>query len=158
MPANLDQLRAQARKEAEDMFHAIASAEQIIVASIERECEALRSGRMLAARALHTQLCDAARIYLDATRAAQASIETLDYVAPGMCDRLEARRVAFSSLLKVELAVLASERAAAFGGPRDEPLLAASPAPDPAPARRPGAPRLVAVSGGAPKSPRRRAG
>jgi hypothetical protein len=66
---------------------------------------------MLAARALHTRLCDAATLYLDATRAARASIRSLEHIVPGCLALLEERRASFSALLKVELAVLATERA-----------------------------------------------
>ncbi len=114
MLGNPDEFPLEARAQAEEMFHAIVSAEQIIVSAIERECEALRTGRMLAAKALHTHLCDAARIYLSATRAARASIATLEQVSPGICGRLEERRSTFASILRIELAVLVAERAAAF--------------------------------------------
>lgn len=91
---------------------ALASAEQLIISTIERECEALRTGRYLAASALRDRLSDAARLYLDTARAARAS---LDLVAggEGMAAELEERRKVFSALLRVELAVLAAERAAA---------------------------------------------
>ena len=62
---------------------------------------------MLAARALHTRLCDAARLYLEATKAARASLWTLEQVLPGTEAYLEERREAFSALLQVEFAVLA---------------------------------------------------
>ena len=92
---------------------AIAASESVIIATIERECEALRAGRMLAAKALHTRLCDASRLYLDATRAARASLWTIEQVLPGTKAKLEAGRAEFSVLLKVELAILAAERAVA---------------------------------------------
>jgi hypothetical protein len=73
---------------------------------------------MLAARALHTRLCDSVKFYLDAIKAARASLAALEQVLPGSQEHLEERRAAFSSLLKVELAVLASEYAACgAGGP-----------------------------------------
>ena len=103
--------RARALAQAEELIAAIASAETVIAETIERECEALRSGRILAAKALHMRVCDAARLYLQAMRAAQASIWTMDQVMPGCRRLLEDRRAAFSSVLKVELAVLATERA-----------------------------------------------
>lgn len=104
-----------AAAQANELLDAIEAAESVIVATIERECEALRAGRMLAAKALHTRLCDAARLYLDATRAARASLWTMEQILPGIRDRMEERRAAFSDLLKVELAVLAAERAALEG-------------------------------------------
>jgi hypothetical protein len=110
--------RARALAQAEELIHAIAAAETVIAETIERECEALRSGRLLAAKALHTRLCDAARLYLHAMRAAQASIWTMDQVMPGCRRILEERRAAFSSVLKVELAALAAERAVVAGGAR----------------------------------------
>lgn len=130
------------------MLHAITSAEQIIVSAIERECEALRTGRMLAARALHTQLCDAARMYLDTTRAAQASIDALEQSSPGICARLEERRANFASLLKVELAVLATERAAVLENEDVQRTVRAEPTSR---AARQGAgpARLIAIDGGA---------
>jgi hypothetical protein len=87
-------------------------AEETIVTTIERECEALRAGQMLAARAFDVRLSDAARLYIDSVRAARASLWTMERVVPGIRSQLEERRLAFSSLLKVELAVLAAERAA----------------------------------------------
>ena len=144
------------------MLDAIASAEQIIVSAIERECEALRSGQMLAAKALHTRLCDAARVYLNATRAARISIVTIERVSPGICERLEERRMAFASLLKVELAILAAERAAVFenDAAAANQIRNSSRAPQKAGLSRKGAaPRLVAISGDGPRDPSaRRAG
>lgn len=105
--------RAQAETQARELIHAIAAAESVIISSIDRECEALRSGQMLAAGALRLRLHDAARLYLNLVRAARASLWTIEQVLPGTGDHLEARREAFGSLLKVELAVLAAERAAA---------------------------------------------
>lgn len=154
MLGNRDEFRPEARAQAEEMFHAIATAEQIIVSAIERECEALRTGRMLAAKALHTHLRDAAKIYLSATRAAQASIAALEEVSPGICGRLEERRSAFASTLKIEFAVLAAERAAAFDTRDLAPKAVAGPGKKNAPI-----PRLVVVRDDlpAPRS-RRKAG
>src|SRR5688572_20130504 len=109
--------RARARAQAEELLAAIDAAEAVIVETIERECEALRAARMLAARALHTRLCDAARLYLEATKAARASLWTLEQVLPGTQACLEERREAFAALLQVEFAVLATERTAAGGEP-----------------------------------------
>jgi len=151
MLGNLDEFWPEARAQAEEMFHAIASAEQIIVSAIERECEALRTGRILAAKALHTHLRDAAKIYLSATRAAQASIAALEQVSPGICGRLEERRSAFASVLKVEFAVLAAERAAAFDTSDFAPKAVATAEKKTAPI-----PRLVVVRDNIPASRSRR--
>jgi hypothetical protein len=105
-----------ARAQAEELLREIASAEMAIVTTIERECDALRAGCMLAARALHTRLCDSVKFYLNAIKAARASLAALEQVLPGAQEHLEERRAAFSSLLKVELAVLASEYAACGAG------------------------------------------
>ena len=83
MSGPIQGFRARARAQAEELLAAIDAAEAVIVTTIERECEALRAGRMLAARALHTRLCDAARLYLEATKAARASLWTLEQVLPG---------------------------------------------------------------------------
>jgi hypothetical protein len=104
--------RTRAKADAEELLRALAFAEEAIVSSIERECEALRAGQMLAAQALDVRLSDAARLYIDSMRAARASLWTMEHVMPGVRATLEERRAAFSSLLKVELAVLAAERAA----------------------------------------------
>ena len=105
--------RAQAEAQAEELLQAIEAAEGVIVSTIERECEALRAGRMLAANALRLRLRDAARLYLNVIRAARASIWTIEQLLPGTEFRLRECRTAFASLLKIELAVLAAERAAA---------------------------------------------
>lgn len=102
----------EARTQAEALLEAISAAEAVIVTTIERECEALRAGCMLAARALHTRLCDAAKFYVDGIKSARASLAALEQVLPGSQEYLEQQREAFSALLKVELAVLASEYAA----------------------------------------------
>ena len=144
---NVQPVHTQLQTEAEELLDAIETAEGVIVATIDRECVALRAGHMLAARALHTRLCDAATVYLDATRAARASIRSLEHIIPGSLALLEERRASFSSLLKVELAVLATERAAvgaefecdfagqSLGGPAPPP--GPPPAP-PKPAEAPG--------------------
>jgi hypothetical protein len=108
-----ESFRAQAEAQARELLRAIDFAESVIVSSIDRECEALRAGRMLAAKALRLRLRDAAKLYLDVTRAARASIWTIEQLLPGTEVHLTQCRAAFASLLRVELAVLASERAAA---------------------------------------------
>ena len=115
-----------------ELLAAIDAAESVIVTTVERECEALRTGRMLAARALHTRLCDAARLYIEATKAARASLWTLEQVLPGTKARMEERREAFAAVLQVEFAVLATERDAAGG----EPLEGYDDAPRVVPAMR----------------------
>jgi len=112
MLSSVQSFHARARAEAEELLVAIEAAESIIVSTIERECEALRAGRHLAAQALRSRLSDAARLYLNAVRAARASLATIEVAAPGTHELLEERRSAFSALLRVELAVLAAERAA----------------------------------------------
>ncbi len=104
--------RAQAEAQASELLRAIDMAEALIVSTIERECEALRAGRLLAASALRLRLRDAAKLYLDVTRAARASIWTIEQILPGTQNHMEQCRAAFAALLRVELAVLAAERAA----------------------------------------------
>jgi hypothetical protein len=130
--------RPRARAQAEELIATISVAESAIVSTIERECEALRAGSMLAASALHARLTDAARLYLAATDAARASIWTIEQVLPGTRQRLEEQRAQFADLLKVELAILAAQRAAAglrwsdkgFEEPSDDPAIAPSLADD----------------------------
>jgi len=119
-----ESFREQAEAQARELVQAIEGAEAVIVSSIERECEALRAGQMLAAEALRVRLRDAAKLYVNLIRAARASIWTLEQVVPGTADYLDARRAAFAALLRVELAVLAAERAAAE--PPEMPVYAAS--------------------------------
>jgi hypothetical protein len=109
---SIQAFRTRAKVQAEELLRAMAQAEETIVSTIERECEALRAGEFLAAQALDVRLSDAARLYIDSMRAARASLWTMEHVMPGIRAMLEERRAAFSSLLKVELAVLAAERAA----------------------------------------------
>jgi hypothetical protein len=113
MDASIRGFRARARADAEVLLEAISAAEEVIVTTLERECEALRAGHLLAAKALHTRFCDATRLYLDAIRSARASLWTIETVLPGARATLEERRGAFLSILKVELAVLAAARVAA---------------------------------------------
>jgi hypothetical protein len=113
MDGSIRGFRARARADAEVLLEAIAAAEEVIVTTLERECEALRAGHLLAAKALHTRFCDATRLYLDAIRSARASLWTIETVLPGARAALEERRTAFLSVLKVELAVLAAARVAA---------------------------------------------
>jgi hypothetical protein len=113
MPGVVLSFRAQAEVQAGELLRAIEAAESVIVSTIERECEALRAGRMLAANALRLRLRDAAKLYLNVTRAARASIWTIEQLLPGTEHNLEQSRKAFAALLKIELSVLAAERAAA---------------------------------------------
>lgn len=108
-----DSASARARAEAEELLDSISAAENVIVTTIERECDALRSGHLFAARALHLRLCDTAKLYVQAARATRASLRAIEAVLPGSYDFLEDRRAAFSALLKAELAILSTERAAA---------------------------------------------
>jgi hypothetical protein len=145
----IHEFRAQALAQAEALLDAIDSAEAIIVSTIERECEALRTGRTLAAKALHTRLCDAARLYLNATKAARASLWTIEHVLPGSRERLDERRAAFADVLKVELAVLAAAREAADeGGEPDGDELPEDTAEIAREDRRPGFPPARSVTVG----------
>ena len=112
MPGVVLSFRAQAEEQAGELLRAIEAAESVIISTIERECEALRAGRLLAANALRLRLRDAAKLYLNVTRAARASIWTIEQLLPGTQQNLEHSRKAFAALLKIELAVLAAERAA----------------------------------------------
>src|SRR5689334_18743619 len=125
MRGRVQSFRAQAEAQAKELLRAIELAESVIISTIERECEALRSGQMLAADALRLRLRDAAKLYLGVTRAARASIWTIEQLLPGTHRQLHESRAAFAALLKVELSVLAAERAAAA----DVPSLAGSPRP-----------------------------
>lgn len=109
--------RAQAEAQAKELLQALEAAESAIVSTIERECEALRAGQTLAAQALRLRLRDAAKLYINLIRAVRASMWTLDQALPGIADQLETHRAAFAALLRVELAVLAAERAAAAPQP-----------------------------------------
>ena len=133
MRGDVPSMRAQAQAQANELLQAIEAAEGVIVATIERECEALRAGRPLAADALRVRLRDAARLYLNLTRAARAALWTMERIWPGIDGALAERRAAFSALLKVELAVLAAERNAAESGLQ----LASRPAPRRPQTRRP---------------------
>ncbi len=113
MRGSVQSFRAQAEAQAKELLQAIEAAEGVIVSTIERECEALRAGRMLAANALRLRLRDAAKLYLDVSRAARASIWTIEQLLPGTHREMQECRRAFGALLKIELAVLATERAAA---------------------------------------------
>ncbi len=104
---------ADARAAADALINSIAYAEHLVLATIERECEALRTGRLLAAEALQGRLMDASRLYLNAVRAARASLAAVAQTLPEMRDVLEEGRGVFAALLRIELAVLAAERAAA---------------------------------------------
>ena len=134
--------RAQAEAQAKELLLAIEFAEGVIVSTIERECEALRAGQMLAAKALHVRLRDSAKHYLNITRAARASIWTIEQLIPGTEYHLRECRRAFAALLKIEFAVLAAERAAAAnalkfaGAAKRAPRLVVIPSPDTGPRRR----------------------
>lgn len=113
MPAIREPFRSGVTVQVRDLLDAISTAEAAIVTTIERECEALRNGHFLAAKAFRIRLGDVTRSYLDAIRAARANLPAMELVLPGCRDLLEERRAAFSSVLKVELAILAAEQAAA---------------------------------------------
>jgi hypothetical protein len=116
MRAHVPSIRAQAQAQTEELLQAIEAAEGVIVCTIERECEALRAGRILAADALRMRLRDAAWLYLNTMRAARAATWTMEQILPGLDEALEERRAEFAALLKVELGALAAERAAAETG------------------------------------------
>ena len=116
MRSSVKSIQAQAETQARELLRAIAAAEAVIISTIERECEALRAGRTLAADALRLRLRDGARLYLNLARAARASMRTFNLILPGAGEMLEERRQAFAALLRVELAVLSAERAAAHSG------------------------------------------
>lgn len=134
MRSTQQDFRTRARAQAKELLEAIATSETIILATIERECGALRAGQMLAAKALHTRLTDAARLYLNATRAARASLMTIEALAPGVGQHLDDRRQSFAAMLRVGLTALATERALAASPCEAEAgrcRQAATPAPQP---------------------------
>ncbi len=138
MRADVQSLKAQAQAQAKELLQAIEVAEGVIVSTIERECEALRAGRLLAADALRMRLRDAARLYLNITRAARAAMWTMERVLPGIDDAMKERRSAFAALLRIELAVLVAERAAvdtSLHFPSAQPALRETPAKTAAPLR-----------------------
>ncbi len=106
------------------LLAAVEQAESIIVETIGRECDALRSGRMLAARAIRTRLCDCAQLYINTVNAARAALETVVDEYPDLYDKLEYRRAAFAALLRVEMATLAAARARSESEMADAALLA----------------------------------
>ena len=106
-------MRAAARARAEELLCAIEGAESVLLAVIERECAALRAGKSLAARAIRSQLSEAAELYLVALKAAHASLLWMDQAVPGTRARLQARRDTFAALLRIQLAALAAARAVA---------------------------------------------
>lgn len=92
---------------------ALESAEELVVTTIGRECEALRAGRLLAAKALRDHLSDACNAYLDLAKATHSATLTQESAQPHARLMLEERRRTFSAILRIELAALAAERAAA---------------------------------------------
>ena len=88
------------------------SAEQVIVALLAREREALRAGCRLAANAVHIRVNDAARLYLSAIAAANVSLSALEPILPEAPQVLDSRRSAFGAILRIELATLATIRMA----------------------------------------------
>lgn len=135
MPRVVTSFRAQAEAQVAELMRAIQAAESVIIATIERECEALRGGRLLAANALRVRLRDAAKLYLDLTRASRASLSTMGHLLPGTERKLRECRSDFGSMLRIELATLAAERAAAMsslnlgGEIRPAPAMVASHGP-----------------------------
>lgn len=116
MRSSVKSIQAQAEAQVRELLRAIEAAEGVVISTIERECEALRAGRTLAANALRLRLRDGARLYLNLARAARASMRTFNLILPGAGEMLEEQREAFAALLRVELAVLSAERAAAHSG------------------------------------------
>jgi hypothetical protein len=111
MAVSVAALGAEEERHIAALFAAIMASESAIISAIERECEALRSGRHLAAMALHISLCDAARAYIAAAKSARASLGLLNRSAPDAVHWLEQRRKGFNSVLKIELSALAAIRA-----------------------------------------------
>ena len=111
MAVSVAALGAEEERHIASLFAAITASESAIVAAIERECEALRDGRHLAAMALHISLCDAARAYIAAAKSARASLGLLNRCAPDAVHWLELRREAFNAVLKIELSALAAIKA-----------------------------------------------
>ena len=95
------------------LIEPVADAEQAVATAIARERAALKAGRLLAARAFHVRLEDAARDYIAALRRTRATLNVLGPGSARVREELESRRLAFGSVLKIELAALAAARAAA---------------------------------------------
>jgi hypothetical protein len=108
-----DTLASAARTRLENLLCAMESAEHVIIALLAREREALRAGCRLAANAVHVQVNEGARLYLNTITAAKASLSTLEPVLPEAPQVLESRRAAFGAILRIELATLAAIRLAA---------------------------------------------
>ena len=112
MTATGTQIRSATGEDLAGLAAAFEAAESLIIATIERECEALRAGRHLAAQALRNRLDDAARLYLNAAKGARASYALYQDLAPEVVVEIESRRRFFAAILKIELAVLAAQRVA----------------------------------------------
>ena len=95
------------------LIEPVAAAEQAVTAAIARERAALKAGRLLAARAFHVRLEDAARDYVAALRRTRATLNVLGPGSASVREALESRRLAFGSVLRIELAALAAAQAAA---------------------------------------------
>jgi hypothetical protein len=95
------------------LIEPVAEAEQAVTAAIARERAALKAGRLLAARAFHLRLEDAARDYIAVLRRTRATLNVLGPGTAKVREELESRRAAFGSVLRIDLAALAAARAAA---------------------------------------------
>jgi hypothetical protein len=124
MSSDLQDFPSRLTVQAEELIGALAHAEKTILTTIERECEALRAQRMLAAKSLHDRLCEVTQIYLNCARAARTSMDILERALPGCRAYLEERRAAFSPVLQIQLAVLGAQRAAAEAAVAEREYLA----------------------------------
>ena len=107
-----------------ELLVAVETAESAIIGTMGRECEALRSGRLLAARAIRTRLADCARLYIAAVSAARNSLKLAQAEDSEVGAQLEKRRAAFAALLRVEMAALSAARQNAEHANRHAPPLA----------------------------------
>ena len=101
MRSSVQSIQAQAEAQARELLQAIEAAESVIISTIERECEALRAGRTLAANALRLRLRDGARLYLNLARAARASMRTFNLILPGAGEVLEERLRALAAEMEI---------------------------------------------------------
>lgn len=105
----------QTAAEGENLVRHLLAAMDALVATVERETELVRAGKLKEAVTLEPSKSDLARIYATDTAQVKANLPVLSRQIPELLASLRKRHKSFNALLQINLTVLATAHAVSEG-------------------------------------------
>jgi len=101
--------------EAENLIRHLIAAMDALVATVERETELVRAGKIADATALEATKAELARAYMNDTTQVKANLPALKEKVPDLLAALRKQHDTFNALLQINLTVLATAHAVSEG-------------------------------------------